>query len=108
MTLTGRHYDSLLIPPLELPRREAGAFGDLAGREALIHANTKTGTAKVKLQGTKSGNLFETLFRENVAPIVSPVFEKSSVQWVWKFDFCAGSGEDNLLFWFYESGNQWR
>jgi len=41
MALAGRHYDSLLIPPLELTWREAGAFGNLAGRKARVHPYTK-------------------------------------------------------------------
>ncbi len=49
MALAGRHYDSLLIPPLELPWREAGALGNLAGREALIHAYTKPNGLKNRL-----------------------------------------------------------
>ncbi len=41
MALAGRHYDSLLIPPLELTWREAGALGNLAGRKARVHPCTK-------------------------------------------------------------------
>ena len=41
MALAGGHYDSLLVPPLELTWGEAGALGNLAGCEALIHACTK-------------------------------------------------------------------
>jgi hypothetical protein len=71
MTLAGRHHDSLLIPPLELTWREAGALGDLAGCEALIHAYTKPDCPKTIAKETKYRNLFETILRENVAPIVS-------------------------------------
>jgi len=41
MTLAGRHYDSLLIPPLELTWREAGALCNLARCKARVHPYTK-------------------------------------------------------------------
>jgi hypothetical protein len=52
MALAGRHYDSLLIPPLELTWREAGALGNLAGRKARVHPYTKP-TAENRLQRNK-------------------------------------------------------
>ena len=50
MTLAGRHYDSLLIPPLELACGEAGALANLAGCKALLHALHQTGRLENRLQ----------------------------------------------------------
>ncbi len=46
MALTGGHHDSLLIPPLKLPWREARSLGYLAGCEALIHIHHRVTTCK--------------------------------------------------------------
>jgi hypothetical protein len=50
MTLAGGHYDSLLVPPLQLTRGETGAFGDLTGCEALIHCLHTPDSEGVALQ----------------------------------------------------------
>jgi len=41
MPLAGRHHNSLLIPPLQLPWCKAGTLGNLAGCEGLFHTCAK-------------------------------------------------------------------
>jgi hypothetical protein len=50
MSKARRYYDSLLVPPLELPWCEAGTLGNLAGCEALIHRLHRTGRLKLQIE----------------------------------------------------------